>query len=1115
MPGLFKIRIVWGYWMSYAPYPFHHPRYNWDGEVKAVDGRINMCGLIQFGGDYGDAAESLIPLDKPEWHWHEPDNRNRLGGILFEVKGSSQTVVRFLTGTIDIEFTIGELLARKVIRRHIGQRYSNVDVTVMFDGYYPGLDQPENVQTVEEIIGHPRKLVLAPDFRGPIYRWVCNDWAWAFPGGSVELDVSPEDLSGKRKSDDIFLQATFMCLAVSADKDETLEKVIERGGAHYLGRAGSVVLPYIVSLDGVEVQADERRFGHPYRTALVQEIRIKVPEKDLEGGRKVFKISNRSDKNYLLVGRVYLERIEEKDFEVTACPRWVLLDKEFAVTLTCRTRLPAPVIETPPGIELVGAPSGESLKGTQGDEALEKGEYRFRFVALEPIADAEIRFRSGSKRCSARIEQVAACAPEQYPMLVGMDDTTLRPIESDYRERIIRDIYEKQIADLYVGRVLGDRDRAISVARYCRDYGIFFQVADSCPFELASEIRKEVGSLFKGFYWSECDGYLWGYAAKPVYHKYSVPESERTMKTAYEDYVAYHGRMVKAVREVDKGLGPWVLLSSIGHSWACEAGMEITLSQFNKTHNVLLIADARGAARTYAKPFWGTYQAEGGHINPEGEQHLRMWWLSLYLAFVAGASQVNDEENLYHTWHQRFYGPSDRFTMLRRHILQKFNRYAKTHPRKGALKVKQACLIGRYACDVNDGLSRDDEYGVRSPMVWLNFGGTSEEWRPSTAEYGLRYLDVFFPDVWLQTLEQSPERVRRWYSGTPYGEIELIPVDASEEMLSHFKLLLLLGWNTMDEEQYRKLKRYVENGGTLFISVPHLTQNESRAFLRNGLEPLNLVMDGDFSELFGVKVKGRGVRFARIMGEEGIADNPVKDVSQRSAKLRYPSIGPLHAPVDLAEVELCGAEVLSREAPSGEPLLVRKKLGKGAAYLLCTHDFPGNSYLVPLVEPLLRALSLSINASVELDDPSGDVYYTVREEANGVIHVHLLNTDWSAAGNRKECRLRLRGEWIDVEVAEGRLSEIIWRGNVVLLIEDEKVYVESVTERDEGFEIEVHGYGEANLKMRLLDGSEIGSITFDEKEVKPAVVDSWAAVSHVFGKKSVTKLRVCAQKQYL
>ena len=1102
MLELYKIRIVWGYWMSYAPYPFQHTTYNWDGAVTAQRGNLNRCWLISFNGHYGDVAESLIPLAKAEWNWQEPDSQNRLGGILFEVAGSPDTAVRFSSKTAEMEFTIGDLLKTKVIRRHIGQRYSNVDVTAMFDGYDPELDQPQDSQMLTEIIGHPRWLILAQDFRGPIHRWCCTDWAWAPPGCSVAVDVSLEHRMGTKNAAQRYLAATFMCLAISSAKDETMDAVIKRGVAHYLGRAGSALLPYSVFLNDVEVHTDERRFGHPARIALVQEIPVKVLEKDLNRETNTFKITNRSDKDYLLLARVYLEQKLEHYFAVTACPRWVLLNQEFTVALSCRSQLPELNIESPPGLELVNPPAGELANGP-----LATGEHRFIFVAREPLADFEILFCSGSEKCCARIEHVAACEQEQYPMRVGLEDTTLRPIDSDYREHIIRDIHDSQTADIYVGRVLGDRERALAVARYCRDHRISFQVADSCPFDLASEIRRQVGSLFKGYYWSECDGYLWGYASKPHYHRYSVQESERTMRTAYEDCVAYFRRMVDAVREIDGGLGPWVLLSSVVHSQACEAGMEITLSQFNKSNNVLLVADARGAARTYGKPFWGTYQAEGGHVNPAGAQHLRMWWLSLYLAFVAGASQVNDEESLYHTWHQRLYGPSDKVTTLRRHIMRQFNRYAKTHPRKGELQVKQACLIGRYACDVNDGLSRTDDLAALAPLVWRNFGGTTEQWRPSTAEYGLRYLDVFFPDLWLHTLQQSPERVRRWYGGTPYGEIELIPIDAPEEVLSQFKLLLLLGWNTMDEEQYGKLKAYVENGGTLFMSVPHGTKNESRDFLRNNLEPLNLILDGDFSDVFGTKIKGRGGRLVRIMAEADIADNPVAEVYQQSAKFRYPSSGPMHAPVDLAEVELCGAEVLAREAQSGEPILVRNKVGKGTAYLLCSYDFPGNSQLVPLMNPLIRRLSSSIDSPVELDDPSGDVYYTVRDEGNDVMHVHLLNTDWSAAGNVKGCRLRLGGDWIEAEVDEGRLSEIIWCGNLALLVEDEKIYIDAVSVREDGFEIAVHGYGQATLKMTRLDGREIDSITFDDTQVSPVAVDSWVIVDLVFSKRSVRTLR--------
>ena len=296
--------------------------------------------------------------------------------------------------------------------------------------------------------------------------------------------------------------------------------------------------------------------------------------------------------------------------------------------------------------------------------------------------------------------------------------------------------------------------------------------------------------------------------------------------------------------------------------------------------------------------------------------------------------------------------------------------------------------------------------------------------------------------------------------------------------------------------------------------------------LGNNLEPLNLVHDGDFSDLFGTRVKGRGGRLLRILAEEDVAGNPVAEVYQQSDKFRYPSSGPLHAPVDLADVELCGAEALAREADSGAPILIRNRVGKGTAYLLCTFDFPGNSYLVPLITPLIRRLSSALDWPVELDDPSGDVYYTVRDEGNGVRHVHLLNTDWSVAGNVKRCRLRLGGGWIEAEVAEGRLSEVVWCGKLALLVEDEKIHIDAVSVRDEDFEVRVHGYGRATLKMTLLGPGEIDSVTLDDTRIStqghsaalgssaghdsrssPVAVDSWTVVDLVFGKKSVRKLR--------
>ena len=106
----------------------------------------------------------------------------------------------------------------------------------------------------------------------------------------------------------------------------------------------------------------------------------------------------------------------------------------------------------------------------------------------------------------------------------------------------------------------------------------------------------------------------------------------------------------------------------------------------------------------------------------------------------------------------------------------------------------------------------------------------------------------------------------------------------------------MLGWNTADDAQYGRLKSYVEGGGTLFLSLPHLTRNEEREFLWNGLEPLNLIRDGDYTDLFGVRVAGRGPAVGNVVAESGTRDNPLAGYAQSASFFRLPPVPPLHDP---------------------------------------------------------------------------------------------------------------------------------------------------------------------------------------------------------------------------
>src|SRR5690606_37240488 len=64
---------------------------------------------------------------------------------------------------------------------------------------------------------------------------------------------------------------------------------------------------------------------------------------------------------------------------------------------------------------------------------------------------------------------------------------------------------------------------------------------------------------------------------------------------------------------------------------------------------------------------------------------------------------------------------------------------------------------------------------------------------------------------------------------------------------------------TASTKQYEHLLRYVRGGGTLFVSIPHLSTNVKRNYGTYTVD--ELVNGGDFADLRGVRVKGPGERY--------------------------------------------------------------------------------------------------------------------------------------------------------------------------------------------------------------------------------------------------------------
>lgn len=222
--------------------------------------------------------------------------------------------------------------------------------------------------------------------------------------------------------------------------------------------------------------------------------------------------------------------------------------------------------------------------------------------------------------------------------------------------------------------------------------------------------------------------------------------------------------------------------------------------------------------------------------------------------------------------------------------------------------------------------------------------------------------NVFFPRP-----NVTGKYYNRYISGTPFGQVDIVsfacPLTA-EFLLKNYKLLVFTGWNTCSEEQYRILTDYVKGGGILFLAIPHLSTNDTRNY--TAYQTSDLVHNGDFSELCGVKVKGRGRRFHWATCADHATE--FEFPFPRRFGIMATCLGKLEIVDDV--------ETLLVEDERMEPVMIRHRCGKGEVYFLTTWNYPG-------------ALDQDKGPSAELDSP-GMIGYVLRSlsvKARGTIYI--------------------------------------------------------------------------------------------------------------------------------
>ena len=313
-----------------------------------------------------------------------------------------------------------------------------------------------------------------------------------------------------------------------------------------------------------------------------------------------------------------------------------------------------------------------------------------------------------------------------------------------------------------------------------------------------------------------------------------------------------------------------------------------------------------------------------------------------------------------------------------RNMLDEFSDFVEKDNRPdGKVRVRVAFAQGN-----NDGWSPWNS----GSSLWNNH--QKESWGYSAPEFTWRIInEINTKRSWCDVHNFGKYDL----SGAPgYGSYDIINVGIADiDTLAEYDYLIFTGHNTMTEEIYDKLLKYVKGGGTLFMTAAHLNASDDRS------GELALIKDGKVSELFGLTLDSArinrtnsGIKFQKsICPEVYYSADAEFDPLFSSGYANY------------IEAEMCGASktaylsnsFIEKYNTEGGCALTEYKCGNGYAVLLCSVDYPGAGATYELYRTVVREL---LNASHRTADVKVIASDRIRFNVWDSGDVYLLNTDF-------------------------------------------------------------------------------------------------------------------------
>ena len=944
--------INWGYLYLYSR-RHYHPTYIWDGNLTISEGAINNVYKLEYPYVWFGLPHSAIEtkLEKPEW---KDTTKRGYSGIRVEAEVTENSEFVLSTKSGEFKFSAKDIINEKYIEFPLGPKFLSCYVTVTQTGYRWFKAAPEENEIVFD----------ADDLKADVRVWARSRYAWISAGESLEFMATiPES---------------------KADFSETLFHFEALAAKEYGEEKTSWIDTYIpmeLYCDGEKISEFKHYFRQHDETIemlddLWQRAKIDV-------GEHTFSIKNNHESANLLIGRISLSPSERNHGQLSI-PNWALINEKvygrvFAVK--------EDTIKISGGINL-------ELDCVFGWNEFE--------IQLAKAGITEIKTETDKKEI-----EIFDCKEEEKPVKIGYDLTQICHDDTGELDWILDYTQRTRLGNFAVIRSFmaeeynPSEELLYNWGKFCKDHGIY--VAACTSYEDGA-LARGAEEMFDNCGPHEYPGTV--YAFDPT-----EPYASETMKEASEKYMDHLKIEIDKAHSVCKRAAFGDASGGIRYSFL--AGCDTVRAEPMVPHTMTLLSQVRPAAEALGEGSWGVHIAEQHACFPYRKNHMGQYFLSLMQAWVMGADIIYEEDTLFGTWSEDRQAWKDKLVKEKRDMTREFFKFAKTHPRKGKNVRNIGYIEGRYAAPFN-GFICDTEQDP-SYSVWGMFGNSDTEWGHKQPEKARQLLDVLMPGANTMPLRQKMDMRRFFFSGTPYGDFDCVPIESDNEYLNNYKLLLNLGWNSAIEEDYEKLKSFVENDGTLFTGLPQFSKHLDRKFLKD-VKDLNLYNDGDLSDFLGIKVIEQGEIYS------GQWNSPDRENIKTPVLSAMPSVDENEdGEGRLAKVELAGAEVVSWDSSNGAPLVVRNKLGKGYVYTMTIWAYPGHEKFQKLSASWISYLSQKALPDIYVEDVTGEVFWTRWVDGEKTI-IMLLNTDWTVPSNEKKVNLVFEGNKKEIAVKEGVLT---------------------------------------------------------------------------------------------